>query len=248
MIWMGLLLLQIRIDPSEVVRGADVYARNCATPYCHGAKGAAGRAPQLAGRPYERFLLSAVVTNGISRTAMPGFQNQLKLEEIEAVVSYIISLGKAAPPASAPKPAAPKPGPRPPDVERGRELFFDGNRLAACAACHELEGWGVAIGPAPDREGGRFATFSIVRSTARGKLVQTAEAKGENPFPALPMEQTTEATRVYDLTVAPPVIRSFAPGDIRLREGAAWTHAAATRAYSDAEIESILSYVRWLAQ
>ena len=48
----GLLLLCAVAGAQEaaVERGSQLYRVHCATPYCHGPAGAAGRAPKLIGR------------------------------------------------------------------------------------------------------------------------------------------------------------------------------------------------------
>ena len=241
MIWMALLLAQAPADPAAV-RGAEVFAKSCAVIYCHGPKGAAGRAPQLAGREFDRFTLLLTVSNGIPRTSMPAFNKLLKLEEIDAVVSYIMSLSAPAP---APSPAmvATAKRPPPPGIQRGRELFFDAARIASCGSCHELDGWGMAVGP--DLMAASLKDTAALRAV-RQTRVKTARPKAEPPFPALPVEQAKEEVSVYDLTGPLPVLRVFPAAEVTLADGATWSHAAATRIYPDSELASILAYLRWL--
>ncbi len=48
----------------------------------------------------------------------------------------------------------------------------------------------------------------------------------------------------YDLTSAPPVERNAPPGSVKISDGSNWRHWAVIGAYSDAELEAILVYLR----
>jgi mono/diheme cytochrome c family protein len=124
-------------------RGAALYRTHCATPYCHGPDGIAGRAPRLIGHRYNLNQMFKIVTWGIPGTGMPEFTTSLKTQEIADLVAYVMTLGG---PSAAPAPAA-APRPLPPEARQGRALFFDASRTGACGSCHELDGWGVPVGP-----------------------------------------------------------------------------------------------------
>jgi mono/diheme cytochrome c family protein len=68
--------------------GATIFSESCAG--CHGADGAGGVGPKLAGQVVDDFPDAAdeiaVVTNG--RRSMPSFEGTLTPEEIEQVVEY----------------------------------------------------------------------------------------------------------------------------------------------------------------
>jgi mono/diheme cytochrome c family protein len=72
------------------VTGADgeaVFANNCAS--CHGAEGAGGTAPALAGRgDLDENEVETIVRNGGG--GMPAFEGQLEDDEIDAVVDYVV--------------------------------------------------------------------------------------------------------------------------------------------------------------
>jgi len=241
MIWLPLLLAQASAQTPEIARGAELYARTCAVVYCHGPKGTAGRAPQLAGRPFDRFGLSLVVGSGIPRTSMPAFKDLLKFEEMDAIVSYILSLSSDT---QTPSPVSAKTRrpPPPPGIQRGRDLFFDPARVDSCGSCHDLDGWGVAVGPdlmaASPKDAGALRAVPVSR-------VKTARPRAEPPFPALPLEAAGGDVRLYDLTGPLPVLRLFPPGEVTLAEST-WSHASSTRSYRDAELASILAWLRWL--
>ena len=131
----------------------------------------------------------------------------------------------------------------PPGIQRGRELFFDAARIASCGSCHELDGWGVAVGP--DLMATSLKDAAALRAVRQAR-VKTARPKAERPFPALPVEQAKGEVSVYDLTGPLPVLRVFPAVEVTLADGATWSHAAATRIYPDSELASILAYLRWL--
>ncbi len=242
MIPLALLLAAQQAAPS---RGAEVFVKSCAVAFCHGPQGTAGQAPALAGRGFDRDYILRVTRDGVPRTSMVPFQGQLSPADLAAVVDYVVRLAPPAPlPSAPPAQATPKPGARPPDVVRGKELFFDATRVGSCGACHLIDGWGVAVGPdlkaAAPSETGRLREAAVQR-------VKLARPAGEEPFPALLVEQDSPQIRVYDLGGALPVLRTFAARDVSVGDGGDWSHAAATRIYSDQELETILVYLRWLA-
>ena len=225
-----------------VERGAQLYRAHCATPYCHGPDGGAGRAPQLTGHHYNVNSMFKVISWGIPSTGMPEFTTRLKTGEIADLVAYAMTLGG---PAVAPVPATVVP-PRAltPKAKEGRALFFDAARTGACGSCHELDAWGVPVGPdlamlPPNR-------FSDLREIATHR-VATARPSGEPPFPALLVERTETRVRVYDLTTPLPVLRSFAATRIAIEQGSAWRHEQPARIYTTRELEIIAGYLRWRA-
>jgi mono/diheme cytochrome c family protein len=221
-------------------RGAQLYRAQCAIPYCHGPEGGAGRAPRLAGHRLNVNTMFKVITWGIPGTGMPEFTTRLKSNEISDLVAYVMTLGGgAATPAPAP-PAAPRALTA--QAREGRALFFDGARAGACGSCHELDGWGVPVGPdlaalPPDR-------LTNLREAA-SKSAVTARPTGEAPFPAVVVERTQARVRVYDLTSAIPVLRSFPAARIAIEPGTSWRHEQAARAYTTREFDTIVSYLRW---
>lgn len=240
---MALALLLAQAAGEDIfARGAAVFRKTCATAYCHGPEGSAGRAPQLAGRRFPRRQLTAVIREGIPNTSMPGFKDQLSSDDLNAVTAYVASLATAAAPATAAGTAPAKP-PAPPAAARGRDLFFDPARLPNCGVCHHLDGWGIAV--AADLGAVRPSNIAALRQV-RPARVKTAQPRDEPPFPAVAVDSARGETRLWDLTAVLPVLRSFRPEEVTLADGSPWSHAAATRLYSDPELEAILAYLRWL--
>jgi mono/diheme cytochrome c family protein len=222
-----------------IERGAQLYRTECAIPYCHGPEGAAGRAPRLAGHHYNVNTIFKIISWGIPGTGMPEFTKRLKTEQMADLVAYVMTLAANGPAAAPPSVAPPRA--LTPQAKEGRDLFFDAARTGACGSCHELDGWGVPVGPdLAALPAGRFNDLSAV-ATHR---VSTARPAGEPPFPALLVERTETKVRVYDLTAALPVLRTFAAAGIVMDAGTAWRHEQPERLYTTRELETIAAFLR----
>ena len=226
-----------------VKRGSEIFSATCAGAYCHGAEGSAGRAPQLAGRAFVAGNLFGVILSGKPATGMPGFSQQLKSEDLEAVTQYVLSLsGPAGLGAGSPKPTGAE---MPPAAEKGWALFFDAVRLGGCGKCHELDNRGSPVGP--DLRALAPAQFRNLRTASRTRVVM-ASTVDQEPFPALVAEQTPERIRVYDLSSPLPVLRTFQPSQVRIMPSSAWSHATAAQTYSEIDLEAISDYLTWLVR
>ena len=223
---------------AAIERGAQLFRTQCATPYCHGPEGTAGRAPRLAGHRFNVNQMFKVITWGIPGTGMPEFTTRLKTQEIADLVAYVMTLAGTGP-APATAPAGP-PRALTPEARQGRALFFDAARTGNCGSCHDLDGWGVPVGPGlaglPPNRIGDLRTVST-------RSVMTARPKGEPPFPALLVDRTEARVRVYDLTGPLPVLRTFSPARIELEPGTPWGHEHATRVYTSADLATIAQFL-----
>ncbi len=255
MIWLSLLLLQA-VGAQEVLeRGVVVFAQSCATGYCHGAAGAAGSAPRLRGRSLGLNRVSAAVRDGIPQSAMPGWKDLLSEGDLSAVIAYVMSLEHADEAGFAEVPMPPGVGPAayvdfpgPAQARRGRDLFFDATRGIQCSTCHSAGGRGIAVGP--DLAGPTVADqdrfLSLVRAS-RSRHVLTATLKDQGVFPALRFEQHKGWIKLYDLTSAPPVLRTFVASTIvSLVNTQAWSHESMARDYKDEELKAIVEFLDWL--
>jgi mono/diheme cytochrome c family protein len=84
--------------PVSAQVGASVYAKNCAA--CHGADGAGGIGPALAGNPHVNIDNANVMLTMIlqGRNLMPSWRGQLAAGDIAAVATFIrSSWGNRAP-------------------------------------------------------------------------------------------------------------------------------------------------------
>jgi hypothetical protein len=63
-------------------------------------------------------------------------------------------------------------------------------------------------------------------------------------MPALLVSNASRAAIYYDLTAAPPVLRTSAPAAVTFTPGSSWRHSSAIASYTDEELGSILTYLR----
>jgi cytochrome c peroxidase len=131
-----------------------------------------------------------------------------------------------------------------PEATRGRALFYDATRgFGRCSTCHLVDSLGLAI---TDPMAAIPANAAALRELATAKVV-TASADGES-FPALVLSKGVTQVKVYDLTVAPPVLRVFPAASAKIQEGSMWRHASAMESYTDAELEGVLAFLRSAGQ
>ena len=254
MMVLALLLAQSAAEPALIARGESIFARNCSVGYCHGVAGAAGHGPRLRGRTFDREYLSNVTRNGIPSSAMPAWKDRLREDDIRAVAEYVASLASATDPAPPPNPMPPGVGPAtlpsfngPPQAARGYAYFFDATR-ENCGVCHAVGGRGIAVGPDLMQSAkGASDLISGIHAT-RSRYVLTAKLRNGEQFAALLAEQSGNQVRLYDLTLTPPVLRTFGRSDIVwLDSKSTWQHEDFVRNYASAELGDIAVYLRWVA-
>jgi mono/diheme cytochrome c family protein len=248
------LLLVLAFAPTEaqslqeavLAQGEKIFSQTCAMGYCHGAKGVAGGAPRLAARGFDQAFINATVSRGVPGTAMTAFASTLSRPELAAVVAYVATLNGIANPvvnavnyngpggAASAGPALSEAG------ARGRDLFSDSVRsFARCSTCHEVNGLGIPVAEPLDRVPSDVAALRALATPQ----VRTATVDGES-MPALVVSQGKLRTIFYDLTLAPPVLRTLDPAAVKIAGGSRWRHASAIGAYDDGELESILTFLR----
>jgi len=241
--WIGFLILPacLTAQMSRTERGAAVFQKTCAVAYCHGPEGTAGRAPRLVGHPYPENIVFSIVADGMSRKGMPGFASQLKTEEIDAVVGYVMMLRSAGPPAAVS--AAKLPRVMPTEIRKGRDLFFDATKLGACNACHQIGDRGTPAGP-------NLAGHAVLTRQELIDLptvhVVTVQPTGEGAFPGIAIGDEGSRIQVYDLSAVLPVRRIFHRDQAKLVPGGAWSHKDAMALYSAAELQAIGEYLKWV--
>ena len=225
--------------------GDKVFAQSCATGYCHGAKGAPAGAPRLAGRGFDQNYITNTIMRGLPGTAMPAFGATLSRADLGAVIAYVATLNGIANPSinlgpGGPGAAGPAEPALSPEAERGRALFFDAVRgFGRCSTCHEVNGIGI---PVATPIGKISADAAALRALATPE-VRTATVDGE-AMPALIVSQGKTRALFYDLTSVPPVLRTVNPDTLKVTEGSGWRHASVIGAYNDAELASILVFLR----
>jgi len=226
-----------------VKQGEAVFSKSCATGYCHGAHGTNGGAPRLAARGFDQAFIANTVQRGIPNTAMPAFGTTLSRADLNAVVAFVASLNgmtgvtnlttnSGAPGAVAAKLTG--------DAARGRDLFSDSVRsFGRCSTCHEIGGIGIPIAT---------PIVKVPADVAALKALATPQVStvmiGSESMPALVVSKKANAVMFYDLTSAPPVLRTESPASVQTRAGSAWRHFSVIGSYNEAELAAILSYLR----
>jgi len=220
-------------------RGGKVFQETCSTGYCHGAKGTAGGAPRLVGRGFDQAFITATVTRGVPGTAMRAFGTSLERRDLTAVIAYVAALNGIAGTGgntSGERPASALS----PEAARGRDLFFDATRsFGRCSTCHEVGGMGI---PVATPMASIPADVAALRNLATPE-VHTAVIDGDS-MPALVVSEGKRRTIVYDMTSAPPVLRTEDPARVKLSAGSAWKHSSQMGSYNDSELAAILAYLK----
>jgi len=240
----ALLLLMLPALAWSQSSGEKLFAQSCATGYCHGARGTPAGAPRLAGRGFDQVYITNTIMRGLPGTAMPAFGTTLSRADLTAVIAYVASLNGITNPAINLGPGPGTTGPAEPALsaagERGRALVFDAVRsFGRCSTCHEVNGIGISVAtPIANIP----ADAAALRALATPDL-RTATVDGE-AMPALIVSQTKARALFYDLTSVPPVLRTVDPATFKVAEGSSWRHASVIGAYNDAELATILAFLR----
>lgn len=149
--------------------GQKIFSSTCAG--CHGLDGRGGEhAPNIATSPKVQQLADSdivrIVDKGIPAAGMPAFGTSLKHDQIEAVVSYLRTLGGRA---SSQSVAG--------DPKKGRALFYGG---AQCGKCHMMNGVGGFIGSDLSSYGTNHSAAQI-----RGAILDPAKNAGSSQKPVI---------------------------------------------------------------
>jgi mono/diheme cytochrome c family protein len=167
---------------------------------------------------------------------MPAFAKTLPKADLDAVTAYVSSLngitsGKAAPVT---------PVVLGTQAKQGETLFRDAVKgFGRCSTCHLVGNWGIAVAAPIHTVPSNVAALKSM-TTPR---IATATVNGE-AMPALIVAKKTSDVTFYDLTVAPPVLRTVAPAEFKSADASAWRHANVISAYNDAELTAVLAYLR----
>jgi mono/diheme cytochrome c family protein len=231
--------------PDILKRGEEVFSQSC-TGYCHAVKGAGGgAAPRLAARGFDQAYINNIVTRGVPDTVMQGFAVTLSRTDFTAVVAYVASLnGITNPSITAPAlglgAAAVPDRAVPAEAASGRDLFYAATRsFGRCSTCHEVNGLGIPVaGPIVKAP----ANVQELRGLTT-PLVSTVLMNGES-MPALVISKGTRSVIFYDLTTPPPVLVAAEPSAVKISDGSPWRHASVMASYKDAELESILGFLK----
>lgn len=237
---------------NQIEQGKQVFAMNCSVGYCHGLEGRAGKGPRLRDREWSRSYLYTTIEKGIPNSSMPSWKGRLPEPGIDAVVTYILSIGRQQPDAETPE-AGKQSVPSTPifskEAEVGKALFFDPTKDRNCGVCHQVEGSGTAIATAFDK----LSTINdqellrqMLDSPSGAKALNVTIGDGEI-ICGIKAGETRGFLQIYDLASSgPPVLRTMALGSIRKMEPCAGlnAHQANSHSYSTPELMSIAAFLR----
>jgi mono/diheme cytochrome c family protein len=212
-----------------------VFAASC-TGYCHGANGSAGSgAPALAARGFDADYIEKVVMYGVPGTAMIEWGQRIPKPDSAAVIAYVESLNGLTQAANATSLRDVSP-----EAYPGRDLFFDSDgALTGCSVCHQVSGKGIPVAPPITNVP---TNVQALRNLATPR-VSTATVDGRT-FQAIVVTQVRGETKLYDLTVIPPVLLTLTPTAVKLSEHGPWQHSTALGTFTDEDLASILTFLR----
>ena len=254
----GALAAQTTVDlknPAFIQRGADLFAQNCATGYCHGSEGRAARGPDLRNRDWNPQALYNSIHGGMPGTTMPPWNNILPNEDIWAVTAYIISLGPGNIASSTITVGGSSGGPEAltGKAKHGRDLFFDLNNQKRCAVCHRLGGKGTAVGPDLSLAASAKSADALMKdildpgaSIAAG-FGQVAVTSGSGETVAgVKKAETGDRIQIYDTEAIPPPLRTFYKDQINKVENrrASSMPSGYDSIYSRDELDAIVAYLK----
>jgi len=226
-----------------VKQGEQVFAKTCATGYCHGVRGASSGAPRLAGRGFDQAYIANLVARGVPDTGMASFATRLSRPDLIAVVAYVATLNGITNPsivASDAEVTVPSGSALTGDAARGAELFKEAVRgFGRCSTCHEVGGFGIPVAAPIAKVPASVAALKALATPN----VRTGAMEGES-MPVLVLSEGKQSTVFYDLTSAPPVHRNAPSGSVKFTDGSEWRHSSAIGAYNDSELTAILAYLR----
>jgi putative heme-binding domain-containing protein len=243
-------------DEGLIARGSELFAKNCATGYCHGSEGRAGRGPQLREREWQPRQIFKIAHDGVPNTTMPPFKDLLPRTDLWAVVGYIMTLSstKLTDDALIDMGAADDAAVKLTEVERhGRDLFFDLANQKRCAVCHRLGSRGAAIGPdlaqSVKDQSEKKLLKEIVKpndSIAKGfQQVEVSTNQGERIAGVL-KEETKEYVKVYDTAGIPPALRTIYRDQIHAVDKRKRSSMPGDfqKIYSGQELKAIVAYLK----
>ena len=65
-------------------------------------------------------------------------------------------------------------------------------------------------------------------------------------MPALVVARRAKEVVFYDLTSAPPVLRTLSPDEVTVTEGSSWKHSSVLGSYTDSDLAAVLTFLRGL--
>ncbi len=238
----------------EMMQGGNLFIITCSSSFCHGEGGVGAQGPSLRNRNFTPDFVRNTVTNGRSGTPMPAFKDSLNQAELNMIVDFVMSLSpnNHNTDMTAVTPAAPTPPPVPLSAQAlaGSALFFDAAKPAGCALCHSYKQQGGTLGP--DLTGiAKRTPHDIYQSIVKPAVLNpdypavTVTDHGKTAS-GIAKQKTDKIVQLYDLSSAPPVLRSFYPADgVKIETSAAsapYVHDLS--GYSKDELAALIAFLK----
>jgi putative heme-binding domain-containing protein len=243
---------------AELEAAGNLFSITCSSSFCHGEGGVGARGPSLRNRNFPPNYVRNTIMNGRSGTPMPSFKDALTPTEIAMIAGYVTSLSPENHAAAADDSAAPAPAAASPataalsdQAAHGQELFFDQTRPSNCVACHSYGAKGGPVGPDLSALAAKPASAiyqSMMKPAASSDAYPaiTVTAKDGSRFSGIKREQNDQHVAFFDVTSAPPVLRSlyFADGiKVEPAIGAA-LHKHDLSGYAKADIADLIAFLK----
>jgi putative heme-binding domain-containing protein len=237
---------------AELEQAGNLFAISCSSSFCHGAGGVGARGPALRDRDFTPDYVRTTMLNGRTGTAMPAFKGALSSAEVDMIVAYVMSLSPNADTGAAAAPAVPdltEIGPLDPAAQAGADIFFDLARPNGCSLCHSYAQRGGPIGQdlttiakLPARE----LYDRILKPPAQepGYPTVVVTTRDGRRITGIKQFQDSAVVRLYDLSSAPPVLRSFytADGASVAAGPASYTHDL--HAMTEEQVANLLTFLK----
>jgi hypothetical protein len=132
-------------------------------------------------------------------------------------------------------------------IQRGRDLFTSASKGIACGTCHEMAGFGTAIGP-DLKTMGSDGTVHVIVATMRMQMTNYVQSykTTDGTFPGMLKDKQGGQLQVYDLSQMPPVLRTFAEKQVlNIQRDQDWKHPPAAVHYTRQELADLIGFLRW---
>jgi len=216
---------------SQVAAGKQLFETTCAASTCHGSGGVGATAPKLVDRNFSLDHVRTALLNGRPGTAMPAFKDLLDADMMASITAYVLSISTGGrwatmvPVLHDDKAAAAKPFPA--RVAIGKEggspaagyaVFYDATQMTACRTCHRYRDNGGPVGPdlanlsQPPQQ-----IFEALTKKSAGNLnyiAMNVVTLNGTVFSGVMLSETADVLRIADVSVLPPVVRSFRASEI----------------------------------
>jgi len=136
----------------------------------------------------------------------------------------------------------------PAQAERGRDLFLNNDKGAACGSCHALAGVGTAVGPDLKVLGSAVGPHGLVMAMHMTITAYVQEVKLTSGiiYPGMLKQKQGDDMEIWDLGPTPPVLRKVSSKEVASMKGnSVWKHPPASIEYPAQDLADIVGFVKW---